>query len=221
MVDGERPCGGAATEDDAIATLTRVPGLNGRSQDERLGVASWVAELYSARASRYWGSLQPDRIGEHLVGGVTADWPDLVAAVLDGATPDQRYQALTVLTWTATTTTATPAGGGPGWLRPGGCCGCPACRLPGPARPPRCMWSAGTDGRCWGWRLGRPGAGVGCADSTGLRSARIPSAGACDRCLHLGPRPSRYRPPRRRNVRAVHPGRTAIETTPGAQQHAR
>ena len=88
---------GAATEQIAIATVARLPGLRDKSEDEQLGVARWIADLYPGGEAQYWGSLQPDRIGEHLVGQVAHEWPDCVAVAFDGATPDQQYRALTVL----------------------------------------------------------------------------------------------------------------------------
>ena len=88
---------GAADEDEAIATVTRVPGLIGKDPEERLGVARWLADLYPPAQGRYWGSLQPDRVGEHLIGQVTRDKPGVIATVLVGASDDQRTRALTVL----------------------------------------------------------------------------------------------------------------------------
>jgi tetratricopeptide (TPR) repeat protein len=88
---------GAADEDDAIRTVTRIPGLGDKTTDERRGVARWLGDLYPAGAGRYWGSLQPDRVGEHLIGQVTRDKADLLPAVLDGASEEQLTLALTVL----------------------------------------------------------------------------------------------------------------------------
>ena len=88
---------GAADEDEAIATVTRIPGLDEKNSDERHGVARWLGDLYPPSSGRYWGSLQPDRVGEHLIGQVTRDKPDLLSTVLDGATEDQLTLALTVL----------------------------------------------------------------------------------------------------------------------------
>ncbi|MGO9899059.1 MAG: tetratricopeptide repeat protein [Solirubrobacteraceae bacterium] len=88
---------GAADEEEAINTVTRIPGLGDKASDERRGVARWLGELYAASEGRYWGSLQPDRVGEHLVGQATRGKSDLLFAVLDGATEEQFTLALTVL----------------------------------------------------------------------------------------------------------------------------
>jgi tetratricopeptide (TPR) repeat protein len=93
---------GAADEDEAIATVTRVPGLGDKTSDERRGVAGWLADLYPASERRYWGSLHPDRVGEHLIGQVTRATPNLLSAVLDGASEEQLTLALTVLSRTVT-----------------------------------------------------------------------------------------------------------------------
>ncbi len=100
---------GAHTEDQAVTTLTRVGGLGDRTDDEYLGLARWLAELYPSAEGRYWGTLQPDRVGEHLISQVTGERPGLVTEVLDGASEEQAYQALTVLTRAATTQPHLPA----------------------------------------------------------------------------------------------------------------
>ncbi len=88
---------GAATEEVAIATVARVPGLGDKGAEERFQIAAWVGDLYPAEED-FWGSLQPDRVGEHLIGRVTASQPELPVRLLQDATDDQRYLALTVLT---------------------------------------------------------------------------------------------------------------------------
>ena len=88
---------GAGDEDEAVATVTRVPGLGDKTSDERRGVARWLADLYPSGETRYWGSLQPDRVGEHLIGNATREKTDLIAAVLDSASEQQQILALTVL----------------------------------------------------------------------------------------------------------------------------
>src|SRR4051812_24155709 len=88
---------GAATEDDALATVARIPGLADKEQQALSGVARWLADLYPSSEFRFWGPLQPDRVGEHLVGRVTRDRPTLLAEVLPGTAADQRLLALTVL----------------------------------------------------------------------------------------------------------------------------
>ena len=89
---------GAASMDQAAATLARVEGLRDRAEDEYLGLARWLADLYPSAVGRYWGSLQPDRVGEHLIGQVTREWPAMLTKILAGADDEQGHQALTVLT---------------------------------------------------------------------------------------------------------------------------
>jgi plasmid stability protein len=88
---------GAADENEAIITVTRIPGFDDKSSDECHGVARWLSDLYPASEGRYWGPLQPDRVGEHLIGQATHDRPDLIGALLDGASEQQQTLALTVL----------------------------------------------------------------------------------------------------------------------------
>ena len=89
---------GAAGEDQAVATLARVEGLRDRTEDEYHGLARWLADLYPNAEGRYWGPLQPDRVGEHLVSQVTRERPAMVTELLTGAEKEQAYQVLTVLT---------------------------------------------------------------------------------------------------------------------------
>ena len=88
---------GAADEDEAMATVARVPGLADKAAEELRGVANWLAAVYPPGQRRHWGGLEPDRVGEHLVGQVTAEKPDLIAALLAGASEQQQQAALTVL----------------------------------------------------------------------------------------------------------------------------
>ena len=88
---------GAADEDEAMATVARVPGLADKAAEELRGVADWLAAVYPPGLGRHWGGLEPDRVGEHLVGQVTAEKPDLIAALLAGASEYSRSVALTVL----------------------------------------------------------------------------------------------------------------------------
>jgi TPR repeat protein len=88
---------GAVNEDEAVATLRRVPGLRDRSEDERRAVAIWLHDLYPVSGGRYWGSLQPDRLGEHLVARVAAEDRRLLDLLLADASQDQTSLANTIL----------------------------------------------------------------------------------------------------------------------------
>jgi putative sterol carrier protein len=88
---------GATQQREALATLTRVPGLQDQPEDRRLGVASWLHDLYPTTEDQYWGSLQPDRLAEHLVGAIARLDPDFIVQLLAGATDAQKYRAFRVL----------------------------------------------------------------------------------------------------------------------------
>ncbi|MGI5231724.1 tetratricopeptide repeat protein [Actinoallomurus sp. CA-142502] len=67
----------ATTETEAAHLLGGVPGLRDQPEERLLALAEWLHDLYPAADSRYWGRLQPDRLGEYLVARVTAEDTDL------------------------------------------------------------------------------------------------------------------------------------------------
>ncbi|MET9095219.1 serine protease [Streptomyces cyaneofuscatus] len=86
---------GAGDARQAAATLARLP--SGRiARLDRTAVASWLADLYPAQG-RYWGSLQPDRVGEFLVGTVLGTEPRLLEWLLPTAPADQIEAAFHLL----------------------------------------------------------------------------------------------------------------------------
>ncbi|MGI5162153.1 hypothetical protein [Microbispora sp. CA-102843] len=98
---------GAHEEQDADAVLAHVRGLGDQSEDMRLRAARWVRDLYPppstgpqqavpASSGSYWGSLQPDRLAEHLIARVVTERPALLADLLTATSADQDHQALTV-----------------------------------------------------------------------------------------------------------------------------
>ena len=87
---------GAESRQEALETLARVEGLHDARYDERETAAQWIRELYPAPAALYWGSLQPDRIAEHLVATVLQESPDLLGRSLPEAAPGQQRRALLV-----------------------------------------------------------------------------------------------------------------------------
>src|SRR5262249_44538384 len=89
---------GAANPAEAATTLARIPRLENKDDEELAGLARWVADLYPAPQGRYWGPLQPDRIGEHFIAAQIREHPDLLPALLAQAADHQAHQALTVLT---------------------------------------------------------------------------------------------------------------------------
>ncbi|MCT2583346.1 tetratricopeptide repeat protein [Actinophytocola gossypii] len=82
---------GAETREEADALLARVPRLADQTRDRRAAVREWIAGLYPP-----WGALQPDRLAERFVGRQVQRNPDLVPALVPGATHTQATQLLTV-----------------------------------------------------------------------------------------------------------------------------
>ncbi|MGH3465656.1 MAG: trypsin-like peptidase domain-containing protein [Kribbellaceae bacterium] len=77
----------------ALELLQRVPELTQPGK-----VADWLRSLYPTESQlRYWGPLQPDRLGEHLVGYVTRDDPGLLGHLLAGDDVAQLQDALVVI----------------------------------------------------------------------------------------------------------------------------
>ena len=91
---------GAADEGEALDTLARVPGLKDQTVDRRRAVDSWFRELYPGAENEYWGSIQPDRIAEHLLAGLVGRNPGFLHDTMAGASEGQRARALTLL-WRA------------------------------------------------------------------------------------------------------------------------
>jgi DNA-binding CsgD family transcriptional regulator len=90
---------GADDEAQAVALLEHIPDLPNTDQVRLARLIRW---LYPSRTS-YWGTLQPDLLGEELVGVVTAD-PDiptgpagLLGAMLGDASAPQAARALTIV----------------------------------------------------------------------------------------------------------------------------
>ncbi|WP_048552891.1 S1 family peptidase, partial [Nostocoides japonicum] len=84
---------GVATRPAAMQLLQRIPELTQHSR-----VADWLRSLYPTEATtRYFGPLQPDRIGEHLVGRVTQDEPTLLSHLLASDDVAELEEALIVL----------------------------------------------------------------------------------------------------------------------------
>ncbi|MEV6482812.1 trypsin-like peptidase domain-containing protein [Streptomyces sp. NPDC051576] len=95
----------------AIATLCTAAGpeeigpvkaglgiLSERPSGELMTIVDrWLRDLYQAR-HMYWGSLQPDRLAERLVGRAVVDRPDHFDASVNEVSPRQAKDALTVLT---------------------------------------------------------------------------------------------------------------------------
>ncbi|WP_327006604.1 tetratricopeptide repeat protein [Dactylosporangium sp. NBC_01737] len=83
----------AANEDEALAVLRRVPGIQA---DELQRTARWLQKLYPHRKD-HWGTLQPDLLAEHLVATAVQKNQGLLPSLLDGVDQRQAQQAMTVL----------------------------------------------------------------------------------------------------------------------------
>ena len=89
---------GAADEDEALSLLARLQVLAGQRADLLVSIAAWLQTLYPAVTGRFWGSLQPDRLGEYFVAGIFRAKPALLTALLREASQAQSLHALAVLT---------------------------------------------------------------------------------------------------------------------------
>lgn len=77
----------------AVTLLQRVPELS-----EPGRIADWLRSLYPTETeSRFWGALQPDRLGEHHVGLVAKDDPELLGHLLSSEDENELQDALIVL----------------------------------------------------------------------------------------------------------------------------
>ena len=89
---------GADSEDEATTVLSRVRGLTAAEAPEtvRRSIARWIAGV-SPSSAAYWGSLQPDRVGDRHIAQSVGAWPTLLPELLRGANARQLYHASVVL----------------------------------------------------------------------------------------------------------------------------
>lgn len=81
------------TRQAALGLLQRVPELT-----EHGKVADWLRSLYPTEtSSRYFGPLQPDRVGEHHVGAVTRAEPTLLGHLLGSEDVGELQEALIII----------------------------------------------------------------------------------------------------------------------------
>ncbi|MFI9102126.1 trypsin-like peptidase domain-containing protein [Streptomyces fildesensis] len=88
---------GAADRNEALAVLARVKGLDGETENSLMTVDGWLSTLYPSPENGHWGPLEPDRLGEYLVGVQLRDWPGLLDAPLAAATRAQLLRSFHVL----------------------------------------------------------------------------------------------------------------------------
>jgi tetratricopeptide (TPR) repeat protein len=90
---------GAADLTEALAVARLVPHHGGETEARLIAIARWLAQLYPSGPGTDAAAinpLEPDRLGEVLVGDVLHEHPGLLAAALDAASDRQRVRALTV-----------------------------------------------------------------------------------------------------------------------------
>ncbi|HEX4814267.1 MAG TPA: tetratricopeptide repeat-containing serine protease family protein [Nonomuraea sp.] len=83
---------------EARDLLASVPGLAGEQREsDRISVAEWLHGIYPPRQRHYWGTLEPDRLGEYLLGLTIREEPDFLRRVLPVLDGQDVEHALTVL----------------------------------------------------------------------------------------------------------------------------
>ncbi|PWG07996.1 hypothetical protein DF268_40310 [Streptomyces sp. V2] len=86
---------GPVPRERAHALLARVPRIGDQPEAVRRAVADWLRDLYPSTA--YWGVLEPDPLGEYLVGTRVADEPEIFLRLIDVLDNEEMINALLVL----------------------------------------------------------------------------------------------------------------------------
>lgn len=87
---------GAADHEQAAAILHKVGGLADQPRDRRDAVLAWITALCPPPGSGPWGSLQPDRLTERLIGRRLEAHPELAHDLVPGITGEQAGRLLTL-----------------------------------------------------------------------------------------------------------------------------
>ncbi|MFE1884588.1 hypothetical protein [Streptomyces diastatochromogenes] len=89
-----------ADEVQGLALLRRAPALEDQTFDVRRRVGRWIRALCPGDPGRLWGTLQPDRLAERLVGRRLLAYPPLATALIDSPdlTDSQAARLLALLT---------------------------------------------------------------------------------------------------------------------------
>lgn len=89
-----------ADEVQGLALLRRAPAFEDQTYDVRRRVSRWIRALCPGDPGRPWGTLQPDRLAERLVGRHVLAHPHLATAVIDSPdlTDPQAARLLAFLT---------------------------------------------------------------------------------------------------------------------------
>lgn len=88
---------GAGSESEGVASLARLQGVSDLTPEQRRLTVDWLRELYPPPRGSYWGSLEPDRVLEHLVAKVAAEGRDWLVDFLSEGSETQLHRAFTVL----------------------------------------------------------------------------------------------------------------------------
>src|SRR6202008_2750023 len=87
---------GADFRDETVEIISRAPGLRDQPRARREQVAEVLHALYHGR--RWCDGVEPDLVGEHLVGRCLGDAPEMLEAAFEPDVPEARLEAgLTVL----------------------------------------------------------------------------------------------------------------------------
>ncbi|MFF1380673.1 tetratricopeptide repeat protein [Streptomyces sp. NPDC058308] len=86
---------GAVDRAEGRTTLARLPHPGPVPVDK---LDRWLGTLYPAAPGRHWGALHPDRVAEFQASAEVVEDPELLPALLDGASDEQWTNAFTVLT---------------------------------------------------------------------------------------------------------------------------
>jgi TPR repeat protein len=87
---------GASDEAEAVNLLAGLPTVSQWGRAERADLANLVHHLYPVPGGQFWGYLQPDRLGEHLIRRMTHDEPDFPDDAIASASPGQHEHAKAV-----------------------------------------------------------------------------------------------------------------------------
>ncbi|MEV6013811.1 tetratricopeptide repeat protein, partial [Streptomyces sp. NPDC051976] len=104
---------GPVPRDRAHAILTRVPRLGDQSEAVRHAVADWLRDLYPRPESTdgdtwQWGTLEPDTLGEYLVGTRVVEEPEIFLRLVEELGNREMVNALVALSRAAAWTDGLP-----------------------------------------------------------------------------------------------------------------
>lgn len=104
---------GPVPRDRAHAILARVPRVGDQPEAVRRAVADWLRDLYPRPESAdggtwYWGTLEPDPLGEYLVGTRVVEEPEIFLRLVEELGNEEMANALVVLSRAAAWTDGLP-----------------------------------------------------------------------------------------------------------------